>query len=326
MASKRPPVKRLIIQKARKYGLDPAAVLAVAMGEGGLRWGAVGDNGTSFGPFQLHVGGALPKGKDARWANSPAGLDYAIRTMSKTAKGLKGEAAVNAIIRDFERPADPDTSVSRAVARLGSLKAVGGRVATSPLAMPAGLPPQAPSRSLTGVPAQAMGTLNDIFAKVGLAPLDIVGDLPLPQPAALSVPGAPPAPIVPGAPAQPPPLKPGKLPKLPKLNLMMTAIQKAQAMGLSVRENSFVDPVDPVHTKGSDHYKTIGTRKGRKVSGAIDVSGDPKKMRAFFEWAEQYAGRGLNDLFFDPVGYSYDRGNRWDKTIGGHGDHVHFSV
>jgi hypothetical protein len=43
----------------------------------------------------------------------------------------------------------------------------------------------------------------------------------------------------------------------------------AERMGLSVREQSHFDPVDPVHTDGSFHYK----------DQAVDVSGDPKKLR-----------------------------------------------
>ena len=46
---------------ADKYNLDPKAVLGVASREGGIEWGGVGDNGTSFGPWQLHIGGAMPK-------------------------------------------------------------------------------------------------------------------------------------------------------------------------------------------------------------------------------------------------------------------------
>jgi hypothetical protein len=107
---------------------------------------------------------------------------------------------------------------------------------------------------------------------------------------------------------------------------MVTAIQKAQQMGLNVTENPYTDGTIGKHVKGSDHYRVIGKRKGKKVGAGVDVSGDPAAMRAFFQWAERYAGKGLNDLFFDPAGYSYDRGKRWDKTIGGHGDHVHFSV
>jgi hypothetical protein len=309
-----PRVKRLIISRAKKYGIDPQAALAVAQGEGGIRWGAVGDNGTSHGPFQLRVGGANPyKGARAKqFANSPAGIDYALRKMAESgAKGLMGAQAVDAIIRRFERPADPDTSVANAVARLGKISVKGGQPAQAPVVRQ--------TTSSPAIPQQAFGTLNDLFKKVGLDPLDIVGDMPL------SVPGRASAPLPPAAAAAPALVTPTKG-KLPRVNLMVQAIQYAQSLGLRVSENAYVDRVDPVHTKGSDHYKTVGRHKGKKVSGGVDVSGDPKAMRQFFTWAEQYAGKGLNDLFFDPAGYSYDRGKKWGKTIGGHGDHVHFSV
>lgn len=112
------PISGLIETYSRKFRLDPAAVRAVALGEGGLSYGAVGDNGTSFGPFQLHVGGALPKGEDASFANSETGIEYAMRKMSEAgAQGLTGPEAIEMIIRKFERPLDPDTSVRNALAR-----------------------------------------------------------------------------------------------------------------------------------------------------------------------------------------------------------------
>src|SRR3990167_6508430 len=46
-------VRDLILRLAKKYRLDPNAVFAVARGEGGLDWGAVGDGGHSFGPFHF---------------------------------------------------------------------------------------------------------------------------------------------------------------------------------------------------------------------------------------------------------------------------------
>ena len=55
---------------APRYGVDPAAALAVAAQEG--LSGRVGDAGTSFGPFQLHRGGALPAGRGRAWAESNA--------------------------------------------------------------------------------------------------------------------------------------------------------------------------------------------------------------------------------------------------------------
>ena len=102
----------LIHAGALHYGLDPAAVLAVAGAEG--MGGGVGDGGTSFGPFQLHIGGALPRGKDRAWAESPAGIDYALRQIAAVARGLTGRAAVEAIVRRFERPANPDAEIARA--------------------------------------------------------------------------------------------------------------------------------------------------------------------------------------------------------------------
>jgi hypothetical protein len=105
---------------------------------------------------------------------------------------------------------------------------------------------------------------------------------------------------------------------------MLTAIAKARSMGLSARENPVVDHVDPVHVKGSDHYNLF---PGTHVGAAVDVSGPPAKMRAYFNWARSNVGRlGVKDLFYDPAGYSIDEGRYWGKTIGGHTNHVHLSI
>lgn len=110
----------LVKALAPKYGLDPGAVLRVAGVEGG--GGGIGDQGTSFGPFQLHYGGAYPssapQGASASqaWAWSPAGINYALSRMSAAgARGLTGGNAVNTIVRNFERPANPDAEVARAL-------------------------------------------------------------------------------------------------------------------------------------------------------------------------------------------------------------------
>lgn len=119
MASRDPAVEKLVRQYSRIHNLDPDAVLAVLDWEGGVRWGGAGDyvNGvaTSFGPAQLHKGGALPKGKGAAWANSPEGLLYAIEQMAQYAAGLKGHQAIAAIVRRFERPANPDAEIKHAL-------------------------------------------------------------------------------------------------------------------------------------------------------------------------------------------------------------------
>lgn len=129
-----PRAQRLITQKALKYGVDPEVALRLALGEGGVGFGAVGDHGTSFGPFQLHVGGALPRGKGASWANSAAGIDYAMRGIAKFAAGKHGQAGVAAGVTGFERPAAPGAEIARDMGfDVGNLpRAKGG--APSPMA------------------------------------------------------------------------------------------------------------------------------------------------------------------------------------------------
>lgn len=138
MASAKPlyqdNLRAYIIRRSRALGLDPRATIAVATVEGGFA-GAVGDVGLggSYGPFQLFTHGALPawvaaKGKAfaRRWANSPTGVDYALGRMVGIGAAHKTSyAAVNAIVRLFERPAQPTAEVGRAMgvyATLGELK------------------------------------------------------------------------------------------------------------------------------------------------------------------------------------------------------------
>jgi hypothetical protein len=108
-------LRAYIAAKAVALDLDPFAVLAVVEHEGGFSRGAPGDQGTSFGPFQLHRGGALPArvGDPQTWAWTPAGLDYALDRIAKVARGLQGTQAVSAIVTRFERPANPSTQVAR---------------------------------------------------------------------------------------------------------------------------------------------------------------------------------------------------------------------
>lgn len=110
-----------ITKAAAKYGVDANAALAVAAQEG--LGGGVGDNGTSFGPFQLHEGGALPPGQTQAWAESPAGIDYALQQISKVAGGLHGSRAVQAIVTGFERSANQSAEINNALALLGGSSA-----------------------------------------------------------------------------------------------------------------------------------------------------------------------------------------------------------
>lgn len=101
-----------IFERSKQLGLDPYAVESVVPHEGGYQ-GAIGDQGSSFGPFQLHVNGRLPseiaaKGSafSASWANSPTGLDYALNGIrAAVPSGTSGYQAIEAQVTDFEQPA-----------------------------------------------------------------------------------------------------------------------------------------------------------------------------------------------------------------------------
>lgn len=103
-----------IFRGARRRNLDPLAVLSVVHSEGGL-YAVTGDGGTSFGPFQLHRGGALPAGhsSDAQaWANSPEGVDYALNQIQGVASGERGPTAIYSIVNGFEHPLNVPAEVS----------------------------------------------------------------------------------------------------------------------------------------------------------------------------------------------------------------------
>lgn len=95
-----PRVIQNIRKAAQQAGADPAAMLATALTEDGARLGVVGDQGTSYGAFQMHRGGALGS-HTPQWADSyGAFLNRAQEFKRLQVHGGKGAAAV-------QRPADP---------------------------------------------------------------------------------------------------------------------------------------------------------------------------------------------------------------------------
>lgn len=135
---------------AKYSNLDPKAVMSIAAHEG--LSGGIGDNGTSFGPFQLHWGGAYPSFAPSEssqaanaWAWSPQGIDYALNRISSVAGGLHGLPAISAISRRFERPANPAAEIADAARHYGIR--VPGNVA------------QVPQGGQLGAPTQTLGAL-----------------------------------------------------------------------------------------------------------------------------------------------------------------------
>jgi hypothetical protein len=330
---------------APRLGLDPRAVRTVARGEGGLEWGRTGDGGHAFGPFQMNDAGGVLTGRfgssQARsaFANSEAGMVEAMRAMAKAgARGQSGMEAVSTIISKYERPADIPGSIARARKNFGTdggaapptnPRHIGGAeqsMGSSPVfgldASTSGVDAQRKaagdffrSRAMARIQGAAVPGITDLATTLRTIRRDQNQE------------GAAPYLKLPNTPVKPQ----GEIPSSarPKgggdMPFVLQAGNQALAMGLSVRENPYYDKVDPVHTEGSDHYRTAGTYRGKQYGAALDVSGDPEKQKRFFKWLEANRGRGLDDAFHDPMGYSYDEGNRWGKTIGGHGKHVHAS-
>jgi hypothetical protein len=311
-------VAPLIAQLARQYGLDPSAVLAVARGEGGLvnRPGTadIGDlaGGGSYGPFQLYAQGALPRhlvGNRQRadsWAWSPEGIRYALSKMASSgARGLSGADAVRAIVTRFERPANPQASIANALGRLGSSR---GRYDQPPNP---GQWDDAWNNVEEGRAPNKGGRQRELTAlrgALGKGPLAMIMALE----AAGGTVGAPQ--VLPrGAvsPVQPLPLPGGGTGGFNPAELfydplgafkngqkiapigghsdhvhaafqnaqqVRRAIALARQLGLRVSENPLVDQVDPVHTKGSYHYRRLAPG----VGAAIDVSGNPARMASFY--------------------------------------------
>jgi hypothetical protein len=112
-----------IQQNAAKYNIDPNALISVAAMEG--LGGGVGDGGHAFGPFQMNDAGGVLTGKyptsqaAQAYAESPQGIEDAIKQIAGVAKGLRGQAAINAIVNGFERPADPNKEIAGANAIYG---------------------------------------------------------------------------------------------------------------------------------------------------------------------------------------------------------------
>jgi Prophage tail length tape measure protein len=98
----------MIVAAAKKYGVDARAALAVAMHEGGVKFGGVGDNKSSFGPFQQHIGGRNPYGDPAQaaaYSNSIRGIEAALKGMAdEGARGQTGLQAITTIVEKYEEP------------------------------------------------------------------------------------------------------------------------------------------------------------------------------------------------------------------------------
>jgi hypothetical protein len=185
----------MIAASAKAHKVDPDVALALAQGEGGFDNPApTGDGGTSYGPFQLHEGGALPaqfNGRPAeadRWANSPAGIDYAMNLIARAVHGKRGAAAIAAGVNLFERPANPAPEIQRDTAFYNGLHGA-GRGAPIAAAGGTGGQRQAPPSAVPGVGSVGADpghkTTGTLFGDCGSLEGTALGFIPTPNTGAM---------------------------------------------------------------------------------------------------------------------------------------------
>ena len=280
----------LIRTLALRRNLDPRAVLSVA-GKEGLG-GGIGDAGTSFGPFQLHLGGAFPsgiQGNKQAWAWSPAGISYALNRIASVASGLRGRAAVENIISRFERPANPGREIAGALADYGTGASAGipaGGASIGSVSPLLGSTVAPVPNSLLQAVLNGSSLLPTIRARYAEMPLGgpVMASKPLPYTRGSSTPFQ----ALPGVLRQVAPVEllsegtggpthsTGPHIHIAYTNpqAMLAAIALAKSLGLRVSENPYTGGVDPVHAKNSYHYRTFpGKYNNKSLGEAIDVSG-----------------------------------------------------
>lgn len=177
-------------QNASQYGLDPAAVLAVANHEGlnsapGSTWNlskAFGEpiGSYNFGPPSWYTGGAggtivgMQGSNAPAWSWTPAGIDYWLQQVSNAiGGGLRGESAVSAIVHKFERPREDLRAgeIRNAMADYNSFQQLVGQGGTGvPLPIP--LPGQTPAQSN---PSIQIPTDTGVQGTVGAGPMPTSG-------------------------------------------------------------------------------------------------------------------------------------------------------
>lgn len=300
-----------IARRSRAMGLDPRAVLAVAAQEG--LGGGVGDQGSSYGPFQLHRGGALPSGRGQQWAESPAGIDYALSRIASVARGQHGQQAISSIVSRFERPADPRSEIQGAISAYGRT-GVGPDTGPGSFRSPSS-PGPAAAPDLRGLRANVLQSLiaasqsnagaQTDYSRVfsSLSALRQARDRPA------SVVASPPTVGLSG-------IQAGGSPKGGPSLSFLTPL--AKRFGLNITSTT-----SGRHVSGSYHYQ----------KRAEDYGGSPQRMAALARYAAQHPGQ-FTEMFYTGPGnpgvfvkngkaYPLAQLNAYDAS--NHRDHVHLA-
>lgn len=119
----------IVADVARQKGVDPRMAVAMMLVESGGNERSVGDQGTSFGLFQLHQGGMLTAaGLTPSQALDPrTNAGVALASLASYAKG-RPHATPGEIAAASQRPADPTGYAQRVNAMLAKADALLARI------------------------------------------------------------------------------------------------------------------------------------------------------------------------------------------------------
>lgn len=313
------PILNLIAEIGAQEGLTPAqiaAMQATAKVESGFDPNIRGDNGTSYGLFQHHVGGAggTTHASAQRYLNPRVSITERAREFKRlNIRGGRGAAAL-------QRPADPKgyaVKVDNALRQLGagSLGQSSTSQSTSPAKSGTAGAGGTPSTSSFGKsylksylgwdedPVRA--ALWDSFYKDESPPSSTESS------GQAAVPGERGHQDTASVPAG------GRASG--RLRSYEDILALGRSWGLRLDAGN-AQTTGGSHTAGSKHYQSKAVDFG-------DAKNDPAKLKAFARYLSRNAGSlGINDIWYTPLGYSVDNGKRTSSFIDGHNDHLHVDV
>lgn len=298
-----------LVAAIRNSRLDPdfqATLLATSLAESGGRLDAVGDQGSSFGPYQMNRRGRLAStGFTPQQAMDPVlSTRAAAGEFQRYRTSDPGVWAARA-----QRPADPVGYAAKVRQLLPEARRILGSSAGAPIAT-ATAAPAAASTVRAGFDPSTMNRIAAYLAKSEKAVLS-------------------------GAEV------PDIMPLLSKLRFRQTTLPQVQvrqpaSLPLVAGDSPGYGWADELGKnfgvqvsstyRDPEHNRRVGgspTSAHMRRGAAADFSGSPEAMRRLAEWAIS-SGRA-KEVFYDPLGYYWDNGKIAKGSIGGHSDHVHIT-
>lgn len=295
-------IPQLIRQIGRREGLNAAqirALLATAKRESSFNPSAVGDNGSSFGLFQHHIGGAGGQTKEEaeRYLNPVLSITERAREFKRlNIRGGKGAAAL-------QRPADP-AGYAVAVDQImqGLNPGLNAPVSSSPSTRARGGSTLASGRS--AAPNRRREFLANYLYK----------DNPLLHDLILNG-GEDEEPVVEETTTSTGP----KVYAKGKLRNYKDLQNLAAQFGLNVQGD--FQTTGGQHAAGSKHYQGLAVDFG-------DATNSPEKLKRFMRYTSRNAGTlGIDQSYYNPAGYGVVNGRRVNGyTEPGHDDHLHIGL